>query len=415
MVFDKDYMQGRLSERIKEIWESRSETLPDFLQQYSEREKEENELRISQNIEAFKKQLNRFPHSAILPFRKKRWKREMEKLFKGALFEEPLLGLKGIIGKEAFKGFEQQAKVFLRRAREFDKALSMEDMGQALRNYLVYAIFLELNGLEQNCSPAIFGYSMLYPYTDNYIDSPHRTGEEKKRYNQLIMDKIKGVSYEAASVHEERTVRLLDAIEDSYERPDEIYAGLLFMLEAQKNSQRQSEKGAGLREEDILAISIYKGGLSVLIDRYFINKPFLEGDIEFYYGFGFLLQLCDDLQDISQDKEDGSRTLFSVCEATHETEGKINKLLHYTDYIFSSYQSEQEEFKQFLLHNSYQLILFSALFSREHISGQYLLELGRRIPVSAEFLYNLKTELAFSEQGKENSVYMHMLDELMRE
>lgn len=414
MVFNREYMRSTLSARIQKIWEDRSELLPDFLTECAEGDKRENELRISENVDVFKKQLNRFPYPSFLFFRRRRWKRETEKLFKKTLFEEPLLGLNGSMPEETMKAFERQAKVFIKRAREFDGRLGLMDMGQALRNYLVYAIFLELNGLKQNCSSAIFGYSMLYPYTDNYIDNPERTEDEKKHFNRLIMDKIKGIPYEALSLHEKRTAMLLAAIEEDYKRPDEIYDGLLYMLEAQKNSQRQSDKETSLSEEDILAISIYKGGLSVLIDRYFINKPPSEEDIYFYYGFGFLLQLCDDLQDISQDKREGSRTIFSSCNTKEETQRKINKLLHYTEYIFSSYHSERGEFKQFLLHNSYLLILFSAAGSKEHITKEYLSELEKKMPVSMEFMESLKHELDSAVPQEENPKYMRMLDELLR-
>ena len=59
------------------------------------------------------------------------------------------------------------------------------------------------------------------------------------------------------------------------------------MLEAQEISQKQTDASLSLTEKNILDISIYKGGLSVLIDRYFINCKMTEQDALFYFGFGF--------------------------------------------------------------------------------------------------------------------------------
>ena len=106
------------------------------------------------------------------------------------------------------------------------------------------------------------------------------------------------------------------------------------MLEAQEISQKQADASLFLTERNIMDISIYKGGLSVLIDRFFINLKMTEEEILFYFGFGFLLQLCDDLQDIGEDKGSGSRTLLSSCLTPKETAARVNRLFSYTAGLF---------------------------------------------------------------------------------
>ena len=86
------------------------------------------------------------------------------------------------------------------------------------------------------------------------------------------------------------------------------------MLEAQEISQKQADASLFLTERNIMDISIYKGGLSVLIDRFFINLKMTEEEILFYFGFGFLLQLCDDLQDIGEDL-----SLIHISEPTRRS------------------------------------------------------------------------------------------------
>lgn len=421
MIFNKTYIEEVLSEKIKEEWKRTNNASGDSffgLPESSLEEKRINEARVSENIEKMRVQMDAFSSPIRNPFwNRKHWKRKTERMFDEILWGEELLGIENVMSKDGLDGFKEETKTFVRKVRSFDSELQLEDMGQAIRNYIVYAIFRELNGLPQICTEAIFGYSMLYPYTDNYIDDKNRTKEEKKHYNKLIEDKLKGNTYEVLSRHEEKTVQLLSAIEGDYERPNDIYEGLLLMLEAQRNSQYQPESTTPLTEEEIIDISVYKGGLSVLIDRYFVNKSLTENDLFFYYGFGFLLQLCDDLQDITEDKENGSRTLFSVCKTPEETQHVINRLLLYAENLFKRCDCKKEEFKEFLLRNCYMLILFSAAGSREHLAEEWIMWAEGRMPVSIEYIDRLKSSfiLPEGESKRRNGKYMKMMDTLLKD
>jgi hypothetical protein len=57
-------------------------------------------------------------------------------------------------------------------------------------------------------------------------------------------------------------------------------------------------------EKDILAMSIEKGGSSVLADAYLINGTLTEKEATFFFGYGVLLQICDDLQDGKKDLQE---------------------------------------------------------------------------------------------------------------
>lgn len=410
MTFDKEKVLDVILHKVKEEWKRTESVFPEFLRSYDQEEKQVNESRVSKSIEQIKEQLNKLQNPLITFGNKEKWRQETERLFTEILSNEPILGINEAMPKDTLDAFNSELKKIIKRVRKFDEDLKIEDIGQAIRNYMVYAIFKELNGMPQKCSSSIFGYSMLYPYTDNYIDNSKYTINEKKHFNKMIEDKLKGVSYEAISVHEKKTAELLSYIEDDYGRPDAIFEGLLLMLEAQKNSQKQENSDFDLSAEDILDISVFKGGLSVMIDRYFINKPFSENDFYFYYSFGFLLQLCDDLQDITEDKERGSRTLFSSCQSSEETEGNIYRLIQFTHNLFKSCESVREEFRAFLLCNCYFLILFSAIGSKEHISDKGLLRLEEKLPVSAAYFKEFRGGLSSEKLEQNRDKYMKMID-----
>ena len=423
--FDKNYLL-QISETLKADWLAASELEPDFLECYTAEEQESREEQIRSVMEKANKGLGEYPQSFFAVRKRKRWKIRMEKMLGEVLREEKALGIGGVMGEEELWEFQACLKEFLRKVRKFDRNLALEDMGQAVRNYMVYAIFLALNGKELKYRPAAFGYSMLYPYTDNYIDSPQRTEREKEHYNRLIEDKLQGKRVKPLSRHEKKTEELLGQIEKDYGRPHEVYEGLLLMLEAQEISLRQEERWKrdrkACREEDVLGVSAYKGGVSVLMDRYFIDRPLTEKDSYFYYGFGFLLQLCDDLQDISQDKEEGNPTVFSLCGTDKEVRGKVNKLLHFAAKIFESCDTENRKFKRFLQKNCYLLILASAAGSGEWMEEEWLSRMQGYLPVRMDYLRKYSNGILGSSKGdgaekgrneRERRKLMKMLDVLI--
>lgn len=407
MKFNAHGIRKTLTPKIKENWLNESTCLPQFLPTFSKEQKQRNEKRISESLGHFRKQMDIFSH---LPRRKKRWKNEMEDLLHEILWTEPLLGIEKAMSKESFDAFEAEMKALVRRVRRFDPALTLMAMGQALRNYIVYAIFLELNGLPQRCTANIFAYSMLYPYTDNYIDAPGRSREELSHYIKLIEDQILGKNVDAVTEHDRKTVELLSLVKASYEEPKDIDMKLLLLLEAQVDSQKQTDLENPLTDDELLMVTLLKGGLSVLLDRYFIGLPLTENDYEFYYSLGFLLQLCDDLQDISVDREEGCRTVFSTCQSKEETVQNVNRLFHFVKKRFDSYDCVRKEFKNFFMQNCLLLILTSAARSREYMTAEWQVWLEDRLPVSAEYLQERKRNDSSEALKKSHEELMKMVD-----
>lgn len=394
--------------KIKQDWMIESNCFPEFMKEISKTDQSKNEIWINSAADSIKKQLNSYP---VLPVSRRKWKLKTEELVHSLLMEEPVLGISVSMPAPVIESFQNEMKRFLQSVRSFDPDLDMEEIGQALRNYLVYAVFNEVNGLEQACSPAIFGYSMLYPYTDNYIDDPAHTESEKKAYNTLIYKKLSRLPVSSETKEQAQAEKMLDSIITFYEeeQAQDICQGLLLMLEAQKRSLRQ-QSTASLSEQEILDISVYKGGLSVLIDRYFVQKEITEKDLDFYMGYGFFLQLADDLQDIAEDSNTLNQTLFTCRTDSEYLEKTVNRMLCYLKRLFDHYPGSDFAFQEFLLQSCCWLIFASLEKSSQYFSAAYLKKAEAYFPVSFSALKNWNSNHTFQSLDIK---YKNLLDEML--
>ena len=402
MIFEKERISDICFKNLKPLWLSTSKEFPTFLKPVSTDTKIINETFIQKNSKKMSKHWKKLNTNKMqwIPYYRKRWSRKAETLLNQFIREEPILNIRSSLSSDALSDIGTELKKFLYAARQFKPDLSVSDLGQALRNYLVYAIFLELIGKNQNFTPAIFGYSMLYPITDNYIDSD-RSHDEKCAYNMMIRDKIKGAPVSPVSLHDIQTCKLLSDIEAVYPRDAEtdIYSGLTLMLEAQQESLLQQGKECRLPMEKRLEISLYKGGVSVLIDRYLADSHISEEELHFFLGFGFVLQLADDLQDIASDLREGSQTLLTLEQNPDTLEKLVNQLLQFVYRLFQGYPFANADFQEFLFHGTIYLLLMSTQMSQEHFHKDYLQKLETYFPVRFPFLDQYTKNSALYPQG----------------
>ena len=85
-------------------------------------------------------------------------------------FAASALGLESSAIDLIAQGFLPAGVEFARRARHFDAALTMPEIVQACRNAWTAYGLQPLLGERARITPSIIGYSLLYPYTDNYLD-----------------------------------------------------------------------------------------------------------------------------------------------------------------------------------------------------------------------------------------------------
>jgi len=412
MLLEKNTIKENCINEIKNIWLTVPDSFPAFLTEISEDTKTQNEQYIQTVSDNFQKQLKIFSSKSN---GREKWKLKTSNMLKNVLCEETIIGIHRCLNQQAIELFQDELKDFIRHVRQFAPELSIEGIGQATRNYIVYAMFNEIHQMKPGFNKASFGYSMLYPFTDNYIDSKNYSHKEKIEYNQIIKDQIEGKEVHTKSEHQLKTCKLLQMIETEYPRDSNstIFMLLLMMLEAQEDSMRQQNRGFTLTAEEILDISLYKGGISVLIDRFFVKKEITREDLIFYFGLGFFLQMADDLQDIKEDSMDGNQTIFTVDLNCQQEEKIVNKLIHFIRRISDSYQIENNMFKNFILSNCYQLIYSSIAGSKDFFSKEYLNKLERYLPVTYHFLENMKKNQIKYKNIKIQDKYMKILDEML--
>ncbi len=238
--------------------------------------------------------------------------------------------------------FVDSTRRFLQAARDFDPDLGLASAYQALRNvWIMNSLQFDL-GLAVEHTDAIFAYSMVYPYLDNMLDDARTAEAGKLALLARLKSWLEGLAQAAESPGEEKLLSLVRLIERRFPRPGfpGVYQSLLAIYNAQVKSLLQQRPDAAPSPDEILAISLEKGGTSVLADGCLVAGTLRPRDEEFCFGFGTFLQLADDLQDIAEDSRCGHRTLFSSGMAVSPLDGTALRLESYLDAVLMRARAE---------------------------------------------------------------------------
>ena len=103
-------------------------------------------------------------------------------------------------------------------ARRFDPSLSMADITQACRNAWTACGLQPLLGERVGITTAILGYSLLYPYSDNYLDGADQSGELKLKFSERFRERLLGGALLPQDDREAAVWGLVQLIEDQYPR-----------------------------------------------------------------------------------------------------------------------------------------------------------------------------------------------------
>jgi len=298
-----------LCARYRALWLSTDESTPRIGMRTPRHRQWRNGRATRSLIDRLAAEIRRYPEAEA---DRQNWRDGMRQTF--SRFGEERLGwpagYRQLFFADAF--FDTTAR-FSREARVFDPAMATEELMQALRNVWIMNSIQMMLDLEVSYTPAVFAYSMLYPCTDNVLDDPAMPMAAKRALNRRLGRRLAGESVPPTGEAERRIWRLLDDIEGQYASATfpEVWCSLRAIHNGQVDSLRQQ---TGLLDTDrLLAISVAKGGASVLTDGYLATGWLEPAEADFCFGYGVFLQLLDDLQDARADRRAGHATLFSTA------------------------------------------------------------------------------------------------------
>lgn len=377
--------QHAITARLLERWREADPGPPGFLPSYSAREQARREALLDRYLGVVEAALRTAP----------RTRQEQ------AAAEERLT--------DAFRGFAREALDFedrhidlllaggftgtgrelARAARLFDPSMSAADIFQASRNAWTANGLQILLGLPARLTPAIFGYSMLYPCTDNYLDQPAVPKADKHAFNRRFGARLAGDNLSPAGRHEKQAWALVSLIESQYSRADypAVFASLSAIHRAQERSL-QLHRTAGA--DDVLEISFEKGGASVVADAWLAAGELTQSEADFAFAWGVALQLGDDLQDVAADARDGIRTVFSEAAGREPLDAVTNRAFDFGSHVLAGLDgigaAAPPAIKELIRTSFFMLLTGAVGEARQCYSAAYVRQLERRSPFTFEFL-----------------------------
>jgi len=308
--------------------------------------------------------------------------------------------------------YTEATKKFIETGQRFDPDLDKEDIFQASRNVWIINSIQSMMGIPVKLTPSIFAYSMLYPYTDNYLDNPDAASENKVTFSRRFQKRIKGKKIIPENNDEKKIFDLIGMIEEEYDRKryPKVYESLLAIHRGQTNSIRLLDNSNSLTETDVLKICIEKGGASVLTDGYLVSGSLTKCQERFLFGFGAYLQMADDIQDTGKDSEAGLLTPFSRASKYSLLDKYVSRTFNFgikiMDLINCFDGSNLDRLKSLIEKSIRKLIIESIGLNDKFYSKSYLQEIEEYSPFRFSYLKKRKrsssNEDLFTEVIKES-------------
>ncbi len=380
-------------------WESDADVLP-TMPTYTRREQRTREKDLQRFVDTLTSELRHPPRTEL--------QRQNTRELILSAFEDsagPALDLeKRHMDVLLSSSLPQAAIEFAQMARGFDPTISNASIFQASRGaWSMYGLQLLL-GQPVQLTPAIFAYCMIYPYSDNYLDDLTIPTETKAAFNERLTRRLAGEDIAPTNAHEQTIWKLVGMIEDQFDRVHfpQVFEGLLAIHRAQCKSLALLCQDASTHEIDVLGISIEKGGASVLAAGYLVAGILCRAEREFMFGFGALLQLVDDLQDVQQDRKAGLSTVFSQTAERWPLDGLTNRTLAFGAKVLECLNAFDapglDPLKELMKRSALLLLIEAAGHAARLYSQSYLRELETHSPTRFPFQRKLRQKLSHQQK-----------------
>ena len=375
-----------------QIWEESDNSFPGYRNSYNKNEqlqRENNFLEFQQKINKLKsaKTVNSIrksdPGKSFFPM----FKAFLENVFD---FEKEHLN---IILSDKFKNV---SKDFFYKAREFGPELSPENIYQGLRNVWIMNGIQLMMDLPVEITPSIFAYSMIYPYSDNYLDDLSVSSEEKRDFSIRFNNRLHGFKVVPKNYTEEQLFKLVAMFEGQYPREDfpDVYNSLYAIQKGQTNSLKLICKN-GMPKSEIQYICFEKGGASVLADGYLVAGKLTKEQEQALFGYGIYLQLLDDIQDVKEDLDAETKTMFSGN--THKSlDNFVNQTIHFGRTALEEMKcfntSDTDIFLDLMNRSIETMIIESIGMNPVYYSNEFLQKLVKHSPLRFEFVRKIRSK-----------------------
>ncbi len=307
------------------------------------------------------------------------------------------------------KRFVESTRLFLEAARDFDPGLGVDAVYQALRNVWIMNTLQFEMGLDVRYTKAVFGYSMVYPYLDNFLDDDAVSTGDKLATLVKLKAWLEGRPGPAEGPREEKLRALIGLIEGRFSRLEHpgVFRSMLAIYNAQIKSLLQQKRTGPASARDILGISLEKGGTSVLADGYLVAGDLHPGQEDFCFGFGAFLQMADDLQDLEDDAGRGHLTLFSPAAGPDGLDDRLFKFQRFIaavlDKTANRSNPETSPLREIIRRACSLMAMESVGNHRRHFSRKCVRLCRASFPVHFSHLRKLRRKLGdrfFKEQPK---------------
>ena len=387
----KDRADEFKNEFLKEWWNTSAE-FPVFEKIYGTKYQKSAQGKMDSVVEQMLAQVRMNPYSIEKDY--SAWGLKIKELLR--IIGDEILELDGG-GTEVLLngGYCKVTSDFIDKARSYDGSIKTADIFQAMRNAWIMNCIQVLFDKDVQFTPALFAYSMLYPYTDNYLDSKDVPLEEKLRYGDRFKLVLEGKRLEANNPYEAKIFKLVEMIESQFGREQypQVYESLLEIHISQQRSLKQQKGLLSPYESDIPGISFAKGGSSVLADAFLINGSLTEAQARFMFGFGIFLQLTDDAQDVESDLKNRHMTMFSQTADKWKLDSIMSKLLNFMfnlmdkDLCFNTPQMMEQ--KRLIRSSCALLLIIAAANNSSKYSKVFLRRLEKHSPFRFRYLRKL--------------------------
>jgi hypothetical protein len=397
-IYSWSWVEAQVEQTIA-VWDSAAANSTLDGAQYTRKQQQEREKAYDQALRAVEREVKRAPRTKA-----DRIKTQDRVVAAFAQFSATALDLEGETVHLLTDDFLPVGTKLARWARQFDPNLGMADIIQACRNAWTACGLQPLLGIRMGMTPSVLGYSLLYPYSDNYLDSEDISAEEKLRFSERFRSRLRGDGVPAQDYREAALWTLVKLIEEQYPRAGypQVFDCLLAIHRAQEESLAQQRRCNHHDDAGLLRMSCAKGGTSVLADACLAHGWLSEEESRFSFEWGVLLQLGDDLQDVREDLRRGSVTLFSRAALLNRPlDPLVIQLLNFSEKVgarMDHLPNGSQKFKKLLRMSWRSLIIGAVANSHQFFSPAFIEHAERWSPFRFAFL-RARNERLTSRQG----------------